>query len=118
MHLDDGEDNDDIFEQSVDTNDSDEELFDDNDEVDDDDEAEDDGEEGEEPNDEHQDHSERNQHRRAMQGPPGGNERMNRNLVLRDFFRLFAGPRVNMQETAADNTELVNILKELNVVKR
>ena len=117
MHLDDGEDNDDIFEQSVDTNDSDEELFDDNDEVDDD-EAEDDGEEGEEPNDEHQDHSERNQHRRAMQGPPGGNERMNRNLVLRDFFRLFAGPRVNMQETAADNTELVNILKELNVVKR
>ena len=45
-------------------------------------------------------------------------ERMNRNIVLRDFFRLLAGPRLNVQETAADNSELVNILKELNVVRR
>lgn len=48
----------------------------------------------------------------------GGAVRMNRNMVLRDFFRLIAGPRLNVQETAADNTELVNILKELHVVRR
>jgi len=47
----------------------------------------------------------------------GGAVRMNRNMVLRDFFRLIAGPRLNVQETAADNTELVNILKELHVVR-
>ena len=47
-----------------------------------------------------------------------GAVRMNRNMVLRDFFRLIAGPRLNVQETAADNTELVNILKELHVVRR
>lgn len=44
--------------------------------------------------------------------------RMHRNIVLRDFFRLFAGPRANGRETAADNTELVNILKEIHVVRR
>ena len=55
----------------------------------------------------------------AVEGDPrGGAVRMNRNMVLRDFFRLIAGPRLNVQETAADNTELVNILKELHVVRR
>eukprot|EP00210_Caulerpa_lentillifera_P008674 g8273.t1 len=47
----------------------------------------------------------------------GGDGRQNRAMVLRDFFRLIAGPRLNVQETAADNTELVNILKELHVVR-
>jgi len=45
-------------------------------------------------------------------------ERMNHNLVLRDFFRLIAGPRGFQRDNAADNAELVNILKELNLVRR
>lgn len=57
----------------------------------------------------------------ATQIPPGvmrrGEGRQNRAMVLREFFRLIAGPRLNVQETAADNTELVNILKELHVVR-
>lgn len=43
---------------------------------------------------------------------------MHRNVVLRDFFRLFAGPRFHAQESATDNKELVDILKDLRVVKR
>lgn len=57
----------------------------------------------------------------AAQIPRGvmrrGEGRQNRAMVLREFFRLIAGPRLNVQETAADNTELVNILKELHVVR-
>ncbi|GMH40376.1 hypothetical protein BSKO_08280 [Bryopsis sp. KO-2023] len=43
--------------------------------------------------------------------------RPNRQMVLRDFLRLIAGNRIHLGENAADNAELVNILKDLHVVR-
>lgn len=54
---------------------------------------------------------------RAMRAGGGGN-RPNRQVVLRDFLRLIAGNRMHLGENAADNVELVNILKDLHVVRR